>query len=296
MLADPVVTLVTPCWNAREYLAETIASVLGQDYPNIEYLVMDGGSTDGTVELLREYGERVHWRSERDEGAADALRKGFERASGQILGWINADDTLLPGAVTAAVEAISRAPEAVLAFGEADWVDEDGAVIRPYPVAVDAQKKLGSECLLCQPACFFMADAYRRAGGIDASLQYAFDWELWMRLAREGAFRHVPRKLAHSRMHASNKTLSGRRGVFDEGMRVLQRHYGYVPFQWVYSYRCWLRDGRDQYFEPLEPSTAAWLASLPEGLKRNPSHPFRYAREWAAVMSLGGLARRLRSR
>lgn len=293
MTANPLVTIVTPCRNAREFLRETIAGILDQDYPRIEYLVIDGASSDGTLDILREHDARLQWISEPDAGAADAIAKGFERATGEILAWVNADDTLLPGAVTAAVRSLAAHPEAALVFGDADWVDERGTVLRSYPVSPAARERLAAECLLCQPACFFPAAAYRRAGGIDASLHYAFDWELWMRLARQGEFHHVARKLATSRMHGGNKTLGGRRGVFEEGMRVLQRHYGYVPFSWVYSYRCWLRDGRDQFFEPLQPSVVAWLASLPGGLRRNPGHPFRYAREWAAVMSLAGLKRRL---
>jgi glycosyltransferase involved in cell wall biosynthesis len=268
--------------------------VLEQDYPEIEYAVMDGGSDDETLEILRGFGERVHWRSRQDDGAADALREGFAGASGEILGWLNADDWLLPGAVRGAVEAFARHPEAAAVYADAWWTDDGGQKLKPYPVGEATLDALGRECVICQPACFFRAEAYRACGGIDGRWHTVFDWDLWIRLAKAGKLVKVPGEWALSRMHASNKTLGEKRRVFEEGMKLLSEHYGYVPFEWVYSAECFRRDGRDQFYEPLAPSAAAWMKSLPAGLRRNPRQAARYVGEWWKAFSLAGLARQIK--
>lgn len=262
------------------FLGDTIESVLGQSYGPIEHIVRDGASTDGTVELLQSYGERVVWRSQPDGGAADALRQGFSEARGEILGWLNADDLLLPNAVEGAVRAFAAHPEAVAVYGRAQWIDGQGGVLGPYPVSPNAARLLNRECLICQPACFFRAEAYRAAGGIDASLQSAFDYDLWIRLARLGPFVHVAEDWACSRMHRANKTLGNREEAFLEGMAVLEKHFGYVPPNWLHSYWLWRRDGRDQFFEPSRGNAFTWAASLPGGLRRNPRRRASYLWDW----------------
>jgi glycosyltransferase involved in cell wall biosynthesis len=274
------------------FLRTAIDSVLSQGIDALDYAVFDGGSDDGSVEVLKSYGAQLKWRSGKDAGAADALRRGFDEASGSILGWLNSDDVLLPGALRAALDAFERHPEAVAVFSGGHWVLEDGARHQPYPVSPDAARLLGRECLICQPACFFRAGAYRACGGIDASLRSTFDYELWMRLARLGPFVHVPGEWALSRMHAANKSLGERGDMFREAIASLRKHYGYVPFQWIYGRMLYGRDGRDQFFEDLKPSLAAYALSLPAGLRSNPRHPLRYTRDWASQMSLGGLMRR----
>jgi len=119
-------------------------------------------------------------------------------------------------------------------------------------------------------------------GWLDSSLHSAFDYDLWIRLARRHVFSYMPKLLAHSRMHRANKSLGQRREVFEESMAVLQRHYGYVPVNWVYGYLCYRLDRRDQFFEPLRHSAPAYLASLFVGAGYNRRHPARYAREWLA--------------
>ncbi|MBI5281415.1 MAG: glycosyltransferase [Candidatus Solibacter usitatus] len=285
--------MLTPAFRMARFLPEAVDSVLAQDVQCLEYTVLDGGSDDGTVELLRSYGTRVSWRSEKDAGAADALRRGFAESNGSILGWLNADDILLPGALGSVLAAFQAHPGAVAVYSGGWWVEEDGRRLKPYPVSAEAAAQLGRECLICQPACFFRADAYRACGGIDASLRSAFDYELWMRLSRLGAFLHVPGEWALSRMHASNKSLGNRGEVFREAMEALDRHYDYVPFQWVYASLLHERDNRDQFFEELRPSLAAYARSLPAGLLRNRHHPLCYIKEWGSQMSWAGLRRRL---
>lgn len=289
----PLVSLITPSYNMARFLPETIESVLGQTYGRIEYRVLDGGSTDGTVELLEGYGERVSWRSERDGGAAEAIGLGMAEAHGTILGWVNADDVLMPRAVEEAVETFETRREAVAVYGRGDWITVEGERIAEYPTVPGAAAEFYRTCGICQPACFFRAEAYRAAGGIDAGWGSAFDYDLWIRLASEGAFVHVPKVWAKSRMHRDNKTLGNRGQAFEEGMAVIERHFGYVPAEWIHSYEMWRKDGRDQFFEEARGSIWTWVGSLPEGMRRNRKQLRRYLWDW---FTLPGWAARLRAR
>ena len=289
----PLVSIVTPCLNGARFLEETIASVLAQDYPHIEYIVMDGGSTDGSLEILKRHEGRLRWISGRDRGTADAINRGFSLSRGQIFSYLNADDVYLPGAISAAVRSLSADPESSVVYGDAWWVDEAGRRIAPYPVRDFDRPLLARECFICQPASFMRREAFENAGGLDPDLHLTFDYELWMRLARVVEMRRIAETLARSRMHASNKSLGQRGEVFRETFRILRRHYGYVPFQWVYGYLCYQADGRDQFFEPFRPSIARYLQSLPHGLWVNRNAMTRYLTEWASAMSWAGLRRRL---
>jgi glycosyltransferase involved in cell wall biosynthesis len=290
-LDQPLVSIVTPCFNAAKFVEETIQSVLAQDYPRIEYIVMDGGSTDGTVDILKRYEQRLRWISEPDRGAADAINRGFAMSRGEIFAYLNADDLYLPGAVSTAVQTF----EADAVYGGAWWIDEAGERLAPYPVRDFDSELLARECFICQPASFVRRDAFENVGGMDPELNLTFDYEFWMRLAKTYDIRRIDGMLALSRMHRTNKSLGQRAGVFRETFRILRRHYGYVPFQWIYAYLCYRADGRDQFFEPFQPSVLRYLESLPKGLAENPSAMGRYCAEWLRVMSWGGLLRRITS-
>jgi glycosyltransferase involved in cell wall biosynthesis len=290
---DPLVSIVTPCLNAARHIEETIESVLRQDYPNIEYIVMDGGSTDGTVEILRRYGSRITWVSEKDRGTADAINKVFDRSSGSIFTYLHADDLLLPGAVAAAVDALETSPGVAGVYGEAWWIDERGVRLARYPVRDFLPRQFEVECFICQPASFLRREAFQNLGRLDPELNLTFDYEFWIRLSRVYRLQRIEETLACSRMHSANKSLGRKKDVFRETFQVLERHYGYIPFHWVYSFLCNSADGRDQFFEPLEPSLLRYAESLPRGLLLNPRAPGRYLREWRRVMSWGGLRRRL---
>lgn len=293
VLNPPLVSIVTPCLNSARFIESAVESVLSQDYPRIEYIIRDGGSTDHTLEILEHYADRLTGISEPDAGAADAIERGLAVSSGSILAWLNADDVYLPGAISAAVRAFDSHPDAAVIYGAGTWIDESGEPIAPYPVRDFDPPLLARNCFLCQPATFFRREAYESAGGIDPRLNLTFDYELWMRLARTYRFHRIDRELAQSRMHAANKTLGRRRDMFRETFGVLRRHYGYVPFSWIYGYLCYLADGRDQFFEPLEPSVLRYLQSLPTGLMWNRSAMMRYLMEWCSVMSWAGLSRRI---
>lgn len=286
-----MISIVTPVFNMAAYVRETVESVLSQDYPDIEYLVMDGGSTDGTLEILESYRPRLQYYSAPDGGAADAINRGFDRARGSILAWINADDIYLPGAVSAAVRYLDEHPEALAVSGLGSWVDADGQMLGTYPSYPPVPGRLQLDCCICQPTCFFRRSAFEAAGRMDVDLHCSFDYDLWIRLARLGPIAQLTRRQAASRMHPSNKTLRNRREVYRESFGVLRRHYGYVPFNWVYSYAVWLRDGRDQFYEPLHPSTLAYCLSLPIGFWENRGHFLRYVRDWSSVMTLQAFRR-----
>jgi glycosyltransferase involved in cell wall biosynthesis len=282
---QPLVSIVTPCYNAARFLPAAVASVLSQDYPNLEYIVVDGGSTDETVDLLRSYDGRLRWVSAKDGGPAEAINRGFRAARGSILGWLNADDQYTPGAVAAAVRHLAAAPGLGAVYGQGIWIDAAGARVGPYPIRAFDRALLARECYVCQPACFFRRQAFEEAGGLDASLQFAFDYELWIRMSARAPFQAVPECFAASRMHPANRTLGQRRRVFMECMQVLERHFGYIPFQWIFAYCCYLVDRRDQFYDPMRPSLLKYALSLPVGLFHNPRSMARYSREWVSKMS-----------
>jgi glycosyltransferase involved in cell wall biosynthesis len=291
MRDSPLVSVITPSLNSAQFLEATIRSVLAQDYPHIEYLVMDGGSTDGTLDILRSYADRLTYVSAADGGAADAINKGFAKARGEILAWLGADDAYLPGAVTSAVKAFAAHQDAAVIYGEGYWTGAGEEALGRYPTAPYDPKMFTRECSICQPACFIRRDAFEAVGMLNPKLRASFDYDLWIRLAKRYPFVYVPEHFANSRMHPGNKTLAQRRTVFRESIALLAHHYGYVPVKWIYGYLSFLRDGRDQFFEPLRQSIVTYLLALPVGMRYNHGHPLRYGAEWLAPITRSNLVR-----
>ena len=218
----PLVTIVTPSFNQAVYLEWTLRSVLGQDYPYIEYIVVDGGSTDGSVDLIRRYAHRLAWWvSEPDEGQADALRKGFARARGTIWGWVNSDDMLAPGAVRQVVETFEKHPEAGMVVGEALFIDAVGRPFNHYTPQVHTLADLMAFGILPQPAVFFRRDVYEAVGGIDVSYHYLLDHHLWIRMALERPWVTVPCIWAFARFHAEAKNFAQGVGFAREARRLM---------------------------------------------------------------------------
>jgi len=249
MGAPPLVTIVTPSFNSGRFLKQAIQSILEQDYPRIEYLVVDGGSTDETLAILEGQNRRVRFISASDRGPADAVSRGFALTKGGILAWLNSDDYYLPGAVSAAVESLEADPDAGAVYAEAQWVDESGNILGPYPtVRPYDPTMLSRECSICQPTCFFRRSAYEEVGGLDISLKTVFDYDLWIRMARSYRFISIPICAAASRMHPENLSLSQRHLVFQEAIGLLKRHFGYVPMNWIYGSIQYARDRKDHFF------------------------------------------------
>ncbi len=282
----PPVSVVTPTLQMSRFLRDTIESVLGQDYPRLEYLVMDGGSTDGTVDLLRGYGDRLRFVSEQDGGQADAVNRGFRATSGELFAFLNADDTYLPGAVGKAVRGFLENPGAAVVYGNGVHVDEQGDEIAPYPTQDFDRDALMRRCFICQPAAFISRSALEQVGLLDARLQVSLDYDLWIRLAKLYPFARVGGTLATSRMHAGNKTLAQRRLAYSESIEIVKRHFGYVPLDWLHGYSQFVVDGVDQFFARSRPSPRSRALALAIGVRHNPRRLGRLALEAATEVGL----------
>lgn len=227
-ISSPLVSIVTPSYNQAHFIEETIQSVLGQTYPNLEYIIVDGGSTDGSREIIERYADRLAWWvSERDQGQTDALNKGFARSRGEILAWLNSDDTYLPNAVAEAVEFLQSHPEAGMVYGDANLVDETGVVLGRFPARqTDYQKLRRGFVHIPQQASFFRASLWRQVGPLDPSFYFAMDYDLWVRLARLAPLVYTPRLWANFRLHASGKSVASDDRCWPEMLRVHYREGG----------------------------------------------------------------------
>ncbi|HSL46412.1 MAG TPA: glycosyltransferase family 2 protein [Anaerolineales bacterium] len=223
-----LISIVTPSYNQGRYLEETIQSVLSQDYPQIEYLILDGGSTDGTIEILHKYEDRLAgWVSEKDQGQTDAINKGFARAKGEILAWLNSDDTYEPGAVAAAVKYLQEYPEVGMVYGDCNYINETGDVIGKFPSARTNYRLLRRGYThIPQQTMFFRAELWKQVGPLDPSFYFAMDYDLWTRMAARTEIRYVPQTWANFRLHTSGKTILADDRCWPEMMRVHYRDGG----------------------------------------------------------------------
>ena len=236
----PLVSVITPSYNQGRFIRETIESVLRQDYPNIEYIVVDGGSDDQTCAILKEYTGRLRWISERDSGQADAVNKGILMSHGEIIGWLNSDDIYEEGAVRKIVEYWRSHPDADMIYGDGLYIDQNGNVIGRYPTEDFQRKRLAEQCIICQPSAFFTRKIIGRIGLLDTRYQMGMDYELWMRISREGMVYHADFVTAASRMYGENKTLSRKKEAYEEACWAVKKNYGYVPAAWTRGYAFYL--------------------------------------------------------
>ena len=221
-----LVSIVTPSFNQARYLEATLDSVLSQDYPEIEYIVIDGGSNDGSRAILERYSDRLaYWVSEPDKGQTDAINKGFARARGEVLAWLNSDDTYQPGAVRAAVERLRANPAAAMVYAEANYIDEGGRVIGRFPAAQTDYPRLRAGYVhIPQQASFWRAACWKQVGPLDPSFYFAMDYDLWVRLAALGPLVFVPGETwANFRLHRDAKTIAADDRCWPEMLRVHRR-------------------------------------------------------------------------
>jgi len=222
----PLVSIVTPSFNQGAFLEETMRSVLDQDYPSLEYVVVDGGSTDGSAEIVRRYADRLAWwTSEPDRGQADALNKGFAHTRGDYVGWLCSDDTLLPGAVSRLVAALEADPSLVIAYGDAVYTDaasarKDVAFSGPWdPPRMVREAQVRNQ----QPASLYTRRGWEAAGPLDEDAWYYLDFQFTVRLAGAGGGVHVPEPLATYRIHAGGKSTGEPARKADDAVRCAER-------------------------------------------------------------------------
>ncbi len=236
---NPLVSVVTPSFNQGRYLEQTILSVLYQDYPNIEYIVIDGGSIDNSVEIIRRYESRLgYWISEHDKGQTDAINKGFAHAHGEILAWLNSDDVYNPGAVSAAVKFLVENPNIGMVYGDLDFINEDDHVIGIFNAAQTNLKKLRRGFVhIPQPSAFFRAVHWRQVGPLDPGYFFAMDYDLWVRLAGVTSLKYLPGKTwAKFRLHSDAKTINADDRCWPEMLRVHYRDGGHALSPIVFKY------------------------------------------------------------
>lgn len=218
----PLVSIITPSYNQAAYLEQTIQSVLAQDYQPIEYIVIDGASTDRSPEIIQKYSPQLAWWvSEKDRGQADAINKGFQRAEGEILAWLNSDDLYLPGAVTQAVHSLSAHPELGLVFGDAITMDADGRPLNRLTFGDWGLHELMNFRIICQPAVFFRRKVLEQAGYLDPSYNFLLDHQLWIRMASIAPVQHLDSLWAAARHHAEAKNVYQAASFGKEAMRIL---------------------------------------------------------------------------
>ncbi len=224
----PLVSIVTPSFNHARFIEATMRSVLTQDYPRIEYMVVDGGSDDGTVDIIRKYADRLAWWvSEKDKGQTDAINKGFARAGGDILAWLNSDDTYEPGAVSAAVAYLQEHPEVGMVYGDCNFINEQGNVIGKFNAAQTDYRLLRQGYVhIPQQTMFFRAGLWKQVGPLDPSFYFAMDYDLWTRIAARTQIQYVPQTWANFRIHTSGKTIVADDRCWPEMIRVHYRDGG----------------------------------------------------------------------
>ncbi len=219
------VGIVVPNYRGGRFLRECLDSLLAQDHKPLSVLVMDGGSDDESVEILKSYGDRIRWVSEPDEGQSDAIGKGFAVLDCDLVGWLNSDDVMLPGAVTRVVEAAVTHPDAVLFHGDLDLIDIDGKHLgTSWGRDLTFDKMRAGQCRTLQPGSLYRAEAVRKAGGMVKEFHLLMDVDLWIRLLGVGRSQRIPAKLALFRVHAAAKSSRKAYRYYKETLMLGLRH------------------------------------------------------------------------
>ncbi len=218
----PLVSIITPSYNQAAFLEQTIQSVLNQDYPHIEYILIDGKSSDGSLDIIQKYAANfAYWVSEPDSGQADAINKGLSHAQGEIVAWLNSDDLYLPGAVRQAVSLFQAEPQLGMIYGDAVTVDAEGSALSELKFGDYGLLDLMAFRIICQPAVFIRRSALEKAGVLDTSYHFLLDHHLWLRLAQQAPIRHAPAVWAAARHHPGAKNVAHAAGFGQEAFRIL---------------------------------------------------------------------------
>jgi glycosyltransferase involved in cell wall biosynthesis len=265
----PCISLVTCSFQQARFLETTLRSVLEQGYPALEYLVIDGGSRDDSVDIIRRHeASLAYWVSEPDGGQTDALIKGLSRASGEVMGWLCSDDLMLPGALRAVGEFFEAHPDIAAVYGDALWIDEAGRLLRPKKeIAFNRFVFRYAHNYIPQPSMFWRRKLYAAVGGLDPRFDVAMDGDLWDRFATHTRIEHLPRFLSCMRFYASQKTRSLRSRARVEDADVRYRAAPSLAHRITYpmkhlaarAMRCALKIGAGSYGASVPEEHLAWL-------------------------------------
>jgi glycosyltransferase involved in cell wall biosynthesis len=240
----PHISVVTPSLNQGAYIEENIKSVLKQEYPNFEHIIIDGGSTDGTIDILRKY-DHLIWVSEKDSGQSEAINKGFKRANGEILAWLNSDDCYEPNAFKTIAKELNKDEGKYFVFGDCNVIDGKGETVGFIKGKYKGQGSLieyWKDAYIPQPSVFFYRDLLNEIGFLNESLHYAMDWDFWLRISEKHNLLYINECLANFRIHGEQKT--GGYEIFEpELYKISRRYWGskYSARYWYYfllSHNC----------------------------------------------------------
>jgi glycosyltransferase involved in cell wall biosynthesis len=277
----PKISIITPSFNQATFIEATLRSIIEQEYGNLEYIVMDGGSTDGSVDIIKKYSHRIaYWQSKRDAGQSDAIQRGFERATGDIFGWINSDDLLLPGSLAAVGRYFADHPDIDCVIGGSVLIDGKGAalhdkrgfVLCDYGTQHHFHKLLfWTQSGFHQPAAFWRREAFFAIGGLDTSLHFAFDFDMFLRLAKRKPFGRLKEFLAAFRLHGESKTSTIQHVRNEEDEKIWVRNGRYQKSalyrKSMFSlYRNWERTRTRWLKIQLFLGIKKWPAAIDQGL------------------------------
>lgn len=266
--ALPLVTIITPAYNRADYLQETIESVLQQDYPNVEYIVLDDGSRDSTVELLQTYTGKLYWESHSNMGEIRTVNKAYSMAKGDYIAVINSDDPLLPGAISAVVETFLNNPDVLVVYPDWQYIDANGKPVMDVQTPeYDYIEMLSKHKCMPGPGTFVSKKALNLTGLRDPQVKYISDFDLWLRMGLNGPFQRLPKILATYRVHPTSlsSTEQGRK-MAAEDIEMLDRLYAksdlpksirkvkWQAYSWAHYHACQVA-GKAKY-------VAAWHALL----------------------------------
>jgi glycosyltransferase involved in cell wall biosynthesis len=205
----PRITIITPSYNQGQYIEDTILSIINQGYPNLEYIIIDGGSTDNTVEIIKKYSDRInYWVSEKDKGQSNAINKGFHKATGDIINWINSDDQLMPGALAAIARHFAENPDAVMIHGRIEYFGETKSYYSVNLPKNDLETRYAAHICMPQPACFYRKKLLDEQGYLDESLHFSMDTDLFLRAGLHYKIVQVEDVISRFRLHSASKSVS----------------------------------------------------------------------------------------
>ncbi len=234
----PKISIVTPSYNQGQFLEDTIQSVLNQGYSNLEYIIIDGCSTDNSVEIIKKYADKLaYWVSEPDSGQSEAINKGFRRAGGEILAWINSDDVYYPGVLARIAKYFTNHSEIDFLFGYHDDIDENGRVFRKgtyLPYVPHAFRHGFAQ--ICQPTSFWRRQVWEQCGPLDESIHLSMDYDLFCRVVKQGlCIRSIPIRVCQFRYHASSKSVMNKKEIRLLSKKLLVKYFPEISNPIVYS-------------------------------------------------------------